>query len=669
MSFEDSEDSKPNFDVLRRLSGSPKRRTFATIDIETRSWVHPYAVGFYDGTSYYDFIGPDCIEKALEFVMQPKYSGWWIYAHNGGNFDFTFFLHHLLTSKMEKKFKVEVTPVGSCMFRVDVYGKDDSGDVKHTKDSWQLKWSFIDSARLMPIKLDDLGETFGIGRKVELKMSYDDLALPKNRPLMRNYLKQDCVLLFKAVQKFQKIINDLGGQVGPTLPSTALDLFRRRFLKEDIYTNRHFKNCPDYGTPPLQAACHGCGHDFIRKAYYGGRAEIFRMMFKPSKGHETAKLYDVNSMYPACMLEPMPIGPGTAVDGLTPEQVFRNARLKTGIVDCLVEIPENCYLPPLPVRAAKTGKLIFPVGTFRGSWDTCELELLKKVGGRIVEVYTSVWFDEATIFSRFVRGLEKYRDKSSPDWSAGMDWIVKILRNASYGKLAMREERTRYLIHPDSIDGMVPIDFEADIWSEDVRVAPNYIVPQIAVHITALARRQLWEILHDVHTRGGRVYYCDTDSVVCSGVELKTGGSLGELKLENTITRAEFVLPKLYLVETIETNKRKRREKNTKIKAKGMGPGIRIDSLGDDELAGQLSEREFIDLVKNGMPIQRHRLTKFKEGLSEALRKGTTFPKVISSAKKLQSEYDKRIVLDDFNTAPIVMMNPLMKQKEPKHAQ
>lgn len=649
--------SDGNYEVLKPLRGKPKLRDIATIDIETRQWVNPYAVGFYDGLEYRDFIGDDCIAKALPYVLQPRYIGRWIYAHNGGNFDFVFFLKRLLSRDMERRFKTEITPIGSCMFRVDVYELDQEGEKRSTSKHKHVKWTFIDSARLMPIRLNDLGQTFGIGKKVELPMSYDELAEVKNRDLMRGYLKQDCVLLYKAVEKIQRIINNLGGQLGPTLPSTSLDLFRRRYLREHIYTNRHFIDCADHGKNPANSVCHGCGHNFIRKAYYGGRAEIFRMKFEPSPGFERAKLFDINSMYPACMLEGMPVGPGFVVEGpeVTEEFVYKNAKNKTGIVECDVYIPEDCYLPPLPIKA-KGGKLIFPVGRFHGTWDTAELTLLREVGGRIEKITKSVWFEEAAIFTGFVKEIYKYRDRNNPEWNAGLDWIAKILLNSAYGKFAMKENRSRFVIHPDDVEGMSPIDFTSDIWSEDIRVSPSYIVPQLAVHITALARRQLWTILSDIVKRGGRVYYCDTDSVVCSGVDLPTGKQLGALKLENVITRAEFILPKLYLIETEESSKKKKREQHLKVKAKGMGPGIRVgDNLGDDELDGQLSEHEFFNLVKNGVPIQRHRLTKFREALSDFVKHKLDFPRVIASPKQIQSQYDKRTVLSDYNTAPMKM--------------
>ena len=316
------------------------------------------------------------------------------------------------------------------------------------------------------------------------------------------------------------------------------------------------------------------------------------------------------------------------------------------------------------------------MGRFEGVWDTAELTLLQEVGGIIEEVRRSIWFEETTIFSEYVQTIYQFRNKEAPDWNPGLDWIAKLLLNSLYGKFGMHEDRTRYVIHPDDgISGMTPIDFEADIWSEDIAITAAYVVPQLAVHITALARRKLWKILNGVIQAGGRIYYCDTDSVVCSGVELETQNKLGALGLESTIVRAEFVLPKLYLIETKETARAKKREAKIKVRAKGMGPGIRFGGNGEpDDLAGQLSEAEFFDLVKRGIPIKRNRLSKFRESLSKLHDKSTSFPRVLPAVKQLRTQYDKRRVLDDFDTAPInvsglatVPTTKQQKNKRPKH--
>ena len=727
-------------DKLMRLRGAPKVRKFATIDIETEDWVNPYAVGFYDGKTYHDWVthdGPRCITLALRHVLQKEYTGYWIYAHNGGNYDFLFFLREWVKQEWDK-YRIEITPIQSSIIMIKVMELDpnpvEPGDVKPG-----MTWTFVDSVRLFPIKLNDVGTTFGIGKKVELKMSYKELAQPKNEALMRKYLKQDCVLLHKGLTEMQRRVNALGGQLGVTLPSTALDIFRRRYLKTDIYTNRHYADCewmrdeenrrrktakephherephpsgnrgshterePDLHDADVLGAlhsrggadirgpgigrdhsrmrggdsgndrargphrpkrytgvarppkCYGCHHEFIRRGYFGGRSEIFRMAFEPCPGHPHALMYDINSHYPHCMLARMPVGVATVVDGMSPDEVFRNLKRQIGIVECEVEIPDDCYLPPLPLRM--DGKLKFPSGRFTGVWDTEELRLLPRIGGRIIRTMKSSWFEARPVFATYIKELYKMRDKSRSDYNAGLAWIAKILMNATYGKFAMKEERTKVWLHPESPVGLTCIDLDSDLWYEKVHMSPNYVVPQLSVHVTALARARLWELLQSVHEQGGRVYYCDTDSIVCSGegVELPTSTELGGLKLEATITRAEFVLPKLYLIETTEDQKGKRKEANIKVRSKGMGPGIRTDALGDDPLDGQLSEEEFHQLVRHGMTINRERMAKFKESLNQYAKEMMEFPRLTPSSKQIRSQYDKRLVLDNLDTAPIIL--------------
>lgn len=687
-------------DILRRLPGEPVPRRYAVLDIEARAWVHPYAVGILGNGVYKQTDGEgSCIGDALEYVLTPDFAGQWIYAHNGGNYDFLFLVRELLKPKFAGKYRVELTPVGSTIIRIDVLesaagqhrpGCEDkrcSGCAAKRKGERLQKWSFLDSAKLMPLALADLGEAFGITKKVKLSMSYDDLALPENSKVMSEYLKTDCRSLYEAIGVMQQRINTLGGQIGVTLPATSLDLFRRKFQRRDIYTNRHWIHCPEFKKntsrkgevecvkiSPSESCCL---HEFIRLSYFGGPAQIFRSTFVGKKAVEedaagklaypltdeqratfdpafpVAKMYDINSHYPACMLEPMPVGEAIELTNLTEEEVFSNSHNFVGIVECDVEIPKDCYLPPLPVQHG--GKLMFPAGRLRGVWDAAELKLLPKVGGVIAKTYRSVWFEQEPVFVDFIREIYKYRDKSRSDWHKGMDFIAKILMNAAYGKYAMRVLRTMILMRPELHEGMTPIDFDSDVWSEDVMLNPSYIIPQLAVHIVALARVKLWNLNNSVVQAGGRLYYNDTDSLVTAGVNLPTGPGLGALKLEKTIHRAAFVLPKLYLIETEEPNKKKTAEKHLTIKSKGMGPGIRIGEAGDDPLDKQLSEEEFRSVTLHGGTITRHRLTKLAEGLRDFAKSRTEFPRVIASPKSIKSAYDKRVIKADFDTEPLYL--------------
>lgn len=707
-------------EILTRLTGAPKQRRFAVVDIEARQWVKPYAVGVLSEGLYRQFDGEGlCIRQSIEYLLRPDFAGFWIYAHNGGNYDFLFFVRELLKPPLRDKYRVELTPVGSTIIRVDIIervagqhennceDKTCPGCVgKRTRDRLQ-KWSFLDSAKLMPLPLADVGEAFGITKKVKLGMGYDELSQPENYAVMSHYLETDCKSLYEAVGMMQKRINELGGQIGVTLPATSLDLFRRRFQRRSIYTNRHFIRCPEFRPSEkrpkgvkTESKCireqpngPSCLHKFIRRSYFGGPAQIFRTVFvgqqaivdnaesvhisdpeaREAAGYSryplspeelaaydprfpVAKMYDINSHYPGMMLEAMPVGEAMELSELTEAAVFSNAQRFTGIVECDVSIPEDCYLPPLPV--AHLGKLMFPAGRLRGTWDASELQLLREVGGKIHCTRRSVWFEQEAIFGEFIHEVWKYRDKSRADWNKGMDWIAKILMNSAYGKYAMKEQRTKVLMRPELHEGMTPIDLESDVWSEDVHLSPQYIVPQLASHIVALARCKLWRLNAEVISQGGRLYYNDTDSLVVAGCDLDTGTELGALKVEATIHRAQFVLPKLYLIETEESNKKKAKEARLRIKSKGMGPGIRLGVDGDDPFDKQLSEEDFRNVTLGGATIHRHRLTKLLEGLRDYAKDKTEFPRVIESTKSVQSAYDKRVVGvpgDAFDTKPLYL--------------
>lgn len=657
----EEESAKLKQQALSRLRGAVTKKKFCTFDLEATQWVNIYAAGFFDGEEYQDFFGADCVDQLLLAVLTPEYARQWIYAHNGGNYDLLFLIRRLITSPIFMgKYLVDIIPIGSSILKVEVSTRGTASKVKRSEKG-KLKWTFVDSIKLLPIGLNKLGETFGLGSKEDRGgLTFDQLALPENRHVVKKYLEQDCRLLWNCVDKMQNTINNMGGEIGITLPTTAIDLFRRSFQSKDIMVNRHFLSCPQHGhqikrgEKPADGECSGCMHDFIREGYYGGRTEIFRMEFKPSHGHDEIKVYDINSHYPHCMLEAMPIGPGCEIENITEAQVYQFNKRMMGIVECEVYIPPDCYLPPLPYRM--DGKLTFPVGTFRGTWDAAELVLLAEVGGKILKTYKSVWFETAFIFNDFIETLYRYRDKKRDGWTGGMDFIAKILMNSAYGRFAMREERERIVVNPGLVEGLVCMDLESDIWRESIFIAPNYIVPQISTHITAIARVRLWRFLNAVVNDGGRIYYADTDSVFVSGVTLPTSHGLGGLKLESIVTRASFVLPKFYLIQTKETNDKKLKEKNIKIKAKGMGPGIKIPQNAEpDPYDGQLSELDFRNLAMEGFTLNRFRLTKLKEGLREATKAGCSFPRVTASPKSIRSKYDKRLVLDDYNTSPFVL--------------
>ena len=69
----------------------------------------------------------------------------------------------------------------------------------------------------------------------------------------------------------------------------------------------------------------------------------------------------------------------------------------------------------------------------------------------------------------------------------------------------------------------------------------------IASAITAYARINLNKYKEHIFKMGGKVYYCDTDSLV-TDLKLLTSMRLGKLKLEYRICEGFFIAPKSYLL-------------------------------------------------------------------------------------------------------------------------
>lgn len=689
----------------------------------------------------------NAVRAFLRWFLTPEWSGFTCYAHNGGRFDFLSIAGYLLRGPLrDAGFTTRISPIQSCIFRLEVTSPDHEGS-----------WIFLDSARFMNQSLAEMAKTFGVTAKgdprAELVARCGDLqkafekvtgrppdqvtevgrehftlmALREHRDIMLRYLKRDCVALLESMKKAEDLVNGLGGALKSTAPSTSMDVYRRAFQPCDFYTNRHIEGlCMDVGkrrprprlvkssrrkpTKPRQEVCLGCGHRYAREAYYGGRTEIFTMAGK-------CLLYlDVNSHYPAAMLVPMPIGIAKYATGGDPARILEGAQGERwiGIIDCEVEIPSGTYLPPLPVRLAirrnrnglhgetvkasdgKAAKLVFPTGTFRGTWDTAELLLLAECGGRITKVHAQAWYPTRAVFADFIMRMFAYRkpvDGTAPD--PGLSALAKLMMNALYGKWAQGELQTEFLTDVGDEEwsgGTSPVMDELGLEERTTAKALEHSVPQMAVHVTAVARARLWKMMNAVLQlaelvgvpRERALYYCDTDSIIISAEVLKRarqlpqpkdakdretlaeglrllGGSkvLGELKLEHKIARARFVSNKLYryrcdadcphVLEMLAKGLLPRRDN---VRAKGFGKG----------LGQSLDVAEFERICDFRLPAKdrafaRERILMFREALApfhtsmdeELLRTAVT-------SKTVDPEgYDKRIQTGGDLTAPWVL--------------
>lgn len=223
--------------------------TIAIIDAETDPFKfgrvpEPFCWGFFDGKNYKEFwrddYGIDCTSALLEYlesITEPLT----IYAHNGGKFDFLFFIQ-----KFSGKIKIVNGRILEARFGI------------HT---------FRDSYSILPISLDSSGAG-------KMKIDYKTFELEhreKFKEEILTYLKQDCVSLFNLVTAFRDEFGDV-----LTIGSAAMRELKK-FHKFETLNKNLDKSYREY--------------------YFGGRCQCFQTGIIEGP----IVVHDVNSMYPSTM--------------------------------------------------------------------------------------------------------------------------------------------------------------------------------------------------------------------------------------------------------------------------------------------------------------------------------------------------------------------------------
>jgi hypothetical protein len=520
-------------------------RRFSTYDFE---WVPKTmkirVCGVYDDVDGYRAY--TTVPEFLDAEMNSDSRGRWFYAHAGGLADMIFVLHEL--AKREG-YEVKAAFSGSSAIIVNV---------KRGKNSWH----FIDSFWLLRDKLRNIAKWVGMtkGNEEESEEFYATAPLST----LIEYNAVDCEILWKAIHAFQNEILRLGGQLQMTQASTAMQLFRRKFLHREIETN-------------------GALNMTARGSYFGSRVEVFQQQC------EDASYYDINSSFPFAMTSPCPGDLKRTEKGL-PAWCGPGSGWLT-MSDLTVEVPDT-YLPPLPLK--HDGRVFFPVGKWRGWFNNIDVELLLSEGGRIREAHETMVFEPFTDLCDYALTLYDMRKKSTSDFEK---IVLKLLMNSLYGKFAESTEKTALYLHPNKTffdrweqafaDGetekLPKMLFPGAFLVTSVVPVTHAHVP-ISSHITALARRNLYKHL----SKCSEIHYCDTDGFSTKDPDLQTGLDLGALKLEKRIAKATFAAPKVYEMERVPGSFDPEKEEGTITRAKGfskMTPA-RFQALLDNEEIG-----------------------------------------------------------------------------------
>lgn len=610
---------------LMPLTSETKKREFLVYDME---WVpgtyELRCIGVYDGNRYRWY---SSVRSFFENELTKDNRHRWFFAHSGGRADL---LQMVEAFAEDEKWEVDACMGGGSAFittakRHWFTGRCARGD---HRNCWT--WTFVDSFWLFRTSLKKIGKAIGMDKGgIDVDEEDDDekirnwYATVSLKELI-DYNEQDCKILWHAIAQFQDLMLSLGSQLKMTIASNGMELFRRSYLKSPIKISETINRKS-------------------REAYAASRVEVYQ------REAHNGYAFDINSSFPYAMTFD---APGSAVrtrKGKIPD----NHDLY--IAEATVTVPDM-YLPPLAFR--RGARLFFPTGTWTSWFTGVDLQLLEKVGGKIDWVGECTEFERRTDMSDYASDLYERRRKATEEFEKV---FYKYLMNALYGKFGETEDKESLLIHPDAETttrlqrelreaediyqtGGIP-DFDAPdmlgpgLWAVYRRVDLKHNHNPIAAHITAIARRTIYEYLSQPLNEGGEIHYCDTDSLSTNLKLWEDSDELGKLKLEDEFKHAIYLAPKVYRREVSKKNKQTgETEYDLKHKAKGFRLGRTKKTQA--ERFQKLIEEQELDIIRSAT-------------LKEMMRKRTLRPHDVSTKKGIkQVSMPKRKEIEGGKTLP-----------------
>jgi len=531
-------------------------------------------------------------KELIKELTKQKYSNTYIVATNL-SFDFfgTFF-----GQKEISNFKMIFR--GSSLIVATVYIKDG----KFTNEITRRKLTFIDTMNYCNLSVEKMGKLLKFNKLEKPEFLGKKPRNEKERNIMQEYNIRDAEVTKKFTDFLFRTFYGLGADIKNTIASTAMSLFKNKYL-EGVY----WQPTKDQTLEMFEA-------------YYGGRTEVFKRGKIKNK-----RYYDYNSLYPSVMRDN--IFPDPSSCNLTYNKTDKYIMKYEGC--SLVEIYQPYTEKPiLPVRVP--GKLIFPIGDFKGWYNHNEIRYALSVGCKLKKVHKTYYFKKTcSPFKNYVNSLYslrlKYKKENNP-----MEYVVKILMNSLYGKFGQRfKDRDNLTPFNHTLDELLKFKHFEHIngflrTKQDCMMS-NFCFPIWAGYITSYARIKMHKLLVK-----SKAVYCDTDSVI-TDQELESSTQLGGLKEEFIIDEGWLIRPKFYGLKT---------SVGDIVKCKGLP--VKMDY------------EEFDIFLDN----PNKTFDKFVRP-REALRRKLLPNEIIEGTKCFSLHDDKRVYTEEFNKNKLIDTQPI----------
>jgi len=358
-------------------------------------------------------------------LSQKDLNGYTFYAHNLGRFYSIFIIKALILNN-----SFNLTPIWK-----------ENGIISLTIGYGKIKIKLLDSLQLIKGNLDSIlvsfncktqkgnfpysfvnsGNLYYVGDKPS-KFLFKNLSdldyslIPiKDWDLQKEtlkYLRSDIEGLLEAVTKFSKIIFDnhkLNITKFKTLPSLALGVYISNYKPEDLDI-RMIK---------------GEIEREIRTSYYGGNVDVY--FNELLEGF----YYDMNSQYPAAMLNDMPVGNPILSLENNLDQIF-------GFVYGEITCPDESILqaPFIQYKDLKTNLNVCPRGKFKRLIFSEEIKYAIKFGYTINIEYCYIFERGKDLFKDYVNFHYEIKKLSKDSIEKS---TAKLFLNSLYGRMGMKE--------------------------------------------------------------------------------------------------------------------------------------------------------------------------------------------------------------------------------------
>lgn len=543
---------------------------FETIIINNIHYV--YAIGLKDKNFYKNFIidfidldennikyySLNLIKKFLDYLLYNYNNNIYVYFHNLSGFDGFFIIKTV--NNYYKNIKKDIIIRDNRIYKICI-----------------KNITFYDSLNIIKDSLDNIGKTFFNKPKItfdhnKIKTIQD---LVDNMNILLIYMERDVDILNDLISMWSKKIYQMFNidiTNNFTISSIAMAYYRKYYINNyQIEITRKYK------------------YDFIKKSYFGGFCNVLNTI------SDGGFYYDINSLYPSQMKnKPYPTGKSSYIykcDNIN-ENDLKNY---IGYAECLVYVPENIVIPPLPYRYKNN--VLQPTGYLKNVWFIPEILNAIKLGCKLLKIFKIIKYEnEEYIFEDFINELYFKRVQSN---NIIEKTLYKNIMNSLYGRFGISLDLYESIWYDDTdkddidylklisntknlnednniltykIDENIYENFMNDCFFktenkiklkniyEKYNNTDNFIISsiQIASAISSYSRIKLInDMTNHIKHNNAIIYYYDTDSIITNkplNDELISKKLLGKYKLECEFIKGVFIAPKIYSLVKINND-------------------------------------------------------------------------------------------------------------------